>query len=54
MFYVPFGPAKEIYRAVIRMRSYGEQSIARYWRQLRADPGELCDKNHEFMRLTHV
>ena len=38
MRYVPFGPAREINRAIIRLRGYAEESVQRYWRQLRADP----------------
>ena len=41
MSYSPIGPAKEITRAVGRIRNYAEESVQRYWTQLRADPGKM-------------
>lgn len=35
---LPFGPAVKIKKAVVRMTGYTEDSVARYWKQLKADP----------------
>ena len=35
---LPAGPAKEINQAVGRLMGYAEESVQRYWHQLRADP----------------
>ncbi|KAK3637992.1 hypothetical protein LTR56_013392 [Elasticomyces elasticus] len=35
---LPFGPAVEIKKAVGRMIGYTEESVERYWKQLKADP----------------
>ncbi|KAK5681306.1 hypothetical protein LTS10_007068 [Elasticomyces elasticus] len=35
---LPFGPAVEIKKAVGRMMGYTEESVERYWKQLKADP----------------
>ena len=38
MAYAPFGGAKELSRSVDRLLGYAEESLERYWRQLRAEP----------------
>ena len=41
MYYSPVGPAREINRAIGRLRQYSKDSVQRYWTQLRADPGKM-------------
>ena len=36
--HVPFGPGKEVSRIIPRFQAYAEESVQRYWRQLREDP----------------